>query len=287
MIYLEKFTFPSKDDEFMFFMEIKRKCYTSFYPFQVFAYHEKLELDFEPITILYGGNGSGKSTALNVISEKLKLKRESVFNRSSFFEDYLELCHYRLEDDIPQESSVVTSDDVFDYALNIRHMNMGIDLKRSKMFEEYLEAKYSKFQMRSLKDYDRLKQVNQAKGKTQSKYVRDNLISNIRTNSNGENAFKYFQEKVTKNALFVLDEPENSLSPKMQIKLKNFIEESARYFGCQIIMATHSPILLSIGGAKIYDLDSQPVEIKAWTELDHVKTYYEFFKNIDMDSTGT
>ncbi len=64
MIYLEKFTFPSKDEEFMFFMEIKRKCYTSFYPFQVFAYHEKLELDFEPITILYGGNGSGKSTAL-------------------------------------------------------------------------------------------------------------------------------------------------------------------------------------------------------------------------------
>lgn len=283
MIYLEKFTFPSKDVEFEFFKEIKRRCYTTFYPFQVFAYHETLELDFEPITILYGGNGSGKSTALNVISEKLKLNRASVFNQSNFFEDYLDLCNYRLEEAVPKESSVVTSDDVFDYALNIRHMNLGIDLKRSEMFNEYLDAKYASFQMKSLKDYDRLKQVNQARSKTQSKYVRDNLISNIRTNSNGENAFKYFQEKVTENALFVLDEPENSLSPKMQLKLKNFIEESAKYFGCQIIMSTHSPILLSLGGAKIYDLDTDPVEIKHWKELEHVRTYYDFFKNIDFD----
>jgi len=282
MIYLEKFVFPNKDEEFEFFLEIKRKCYTTFYPFQVFDFHEKLELDFEPITILYGGNGSGKSTALNVIAEKLSLNRVSAFNQSNFFNDYLELCQYRLEEAISKESSVVTSDDVFDYALNIRHINLGIDSKRSEMFGEYLEAKYSEFQMKSLEDYERLKQVNQAKSKTQSKYVRNNLMSNVRTNSNGENAFKYFQEKVSENGLFLLDEPENSLSPKMQLKLKTFLEESVKYFGCQIIMATHSPFLLSIEGAKVYDLDSDPVEIKDWVELEHVRTYYEFFSNIKL-----
>lgn len=282
MIYLEKFVFPSKDEEFVFFMEIKRKCYSTFYPFQVFAYHEKMELDFEPITILYGGNGSGKSTALNVIAEKLKLNRVSAFNQSNFFEDYLDLCRYRLEENIPAESSVVTSDDVFDYALNIRYINLGIDSKRTEIFGEYLEAKYSKFQMKSLEDYERLKKVNQARSKTQSRFVRDNLMANVRTNSNGENAFKYFQEKVTENGLFLLDEPENSLSPMMQLKLKTFIEESAKYFGCQIIMATHSPFLLSIEGAKIYDLDSDPVEIKSWKELEHVRTYYDFFKDVEL-----
>ena len=49
-------------------------------------------LDFEPITILYGGNGSGKTTALNVIAEKIKAKRDTLYNRSNFFEDYVKMC---------------------------------------------------------------------------------------------------------------------------------------------------------------------------------------------------
>lgn len=282
MLYLEKFIFPSNDAEFAFFLGIKRKCYATFYPFQVLAEHEKIELDFEPITILYGGNGSGKTTALNVIAESLSLKRDAEFNRSNFLQDYLNLCEFRFEERIPDHSAIITSDDVFDYALNIRNLNLGIDEKREDMFQEYLEAKHAKFKMESMADYDRLKQVNETRRKTQSRYVRDNLIANIRTNSNGENAFKYFTEKVTEDGLFLLDEPENSLSPKMQLKLKSFIEESARYFGCQFIMATHSPFLLSIEGAKIYDFDSKPVEIKNWTELENIKTYYEFFKGLDL-----
>ncbi len=282
MLYLEKFIFPSKDEEFDFFLEIKRKCYTTFYPFQVFAYHEKLELDFEPITILYGGNGSGKTTALNVIAERLKLERTSVFNRSDFFEDYLDLCQHMLEEDIPSCSTVVTSDDVFDYALNIRHINLGIDQKRTELFGEYLDAKYSNFQMKSLDDYDRLKQVNASRRKTQSRYVRDNLMSNVRTNSNGENAFKYFQEKITENGLFLLDEPENSLSPRKQLELKAFIEDAVKYFGCQIIMATHSPFLLTIDDAKIYDFDKDPITVSGWRDLENLRTYFDFFSGLDM-----
>lgn len=282
MIYLEKFTFPSKDEEFDFLLEIKRKCYTTFYPFQVLAYHNALELDFEPITILYGGNGSGKTTALNVIAEKLKLERASAFNQSNFLNDYLDLCQYRLEEDVPVNSSIITSDDVFDYALNIRHANMGIDHKREAVFGEYLDAKYADFQMKSLEDYERLKQVNAARSKTQSRYTRENLISNIRTNSNGENAFKYFLEKLGDKGVFLLDEPENSLSPKMQLKLKTYIEEAAKYFECQIIMATHSPFLLSIEGAKIYDFDSDPVALTPWHELENIKIYSSFFKNIHI-----
>jgi predicted ATPase len=286
LIYLEKFTFPSKDEEFDFLLEIKRKCYTTFYPFQVLAYHKALELDFEPITILYGGNGSGKTTALNVIAEKLKLERASAFNQSNFLNDYLDLCQYRLEEDVPVNSSIITSDDVFDYALNIRHANMGIDHKREAVFGEYLDAKYADFQMKSLEDYERLKQVNAARSKTQSRYTRENLISNIRTNSNGENAFKYFLEKLGDKGVFLLDEPENSLSPKMQLKLKTYIEEAAKYFECQIIMATHSPFLLSIEGAKIYDFDSDPVALTPWHELENIKIYSNFFKNIHLKIEG-
>ena len=89
MIYLEYFVFPDSDKEFNFFLNQKRTCYNSYYPFQILSRHNFLRIDFEPITILYGGNGTGKTTALNVIAEKLQLARDSKFNKSNFFEDYL------------------------------------------------------------------------------------------------------------------------------------------------------------------------------------------------------
>ena len=278
MIYLKFFTFPNADMEFNFFREIKRTCYDSFYPFQVLSKHGFERIDFEPITILYGGNGSGKSTALNVIAEKTKIHRDSIFNKSNFYMDYLNRCTLDFNRPIPENSRIVTSDDVFDYMLNLRNINEGIDQRREDLFKEYLDAKYSKFQMKSLADYEELKKSNAAKSKTQSRFVRENLMDNVRGYSNGESAFHYFTEKVEENGLYLLDEPENSLSPKRQIDLMKFIEDSARFFACQFIISTHSPFLLAMDGAKIYDLDENPVQVKKWTQLDNVRTYYQFFK---------
>lgn len=151
------------------------------------------------------------------------------------------------------------------------------------MFEEYLENKYAHFQMRSLEDYEQLKKVVQARSKTQSKYVRANLMDNVREHSNGESAFLYFSEKIQENGLYLLDEPENSLSPRRQQELLRFLEDSARFFGCQFVIATHSPFLLSMRGAKIYDLDEDPVDVKRWTELENVKEYFSFFKKHERE----
>jgi len=57
----------------------------------------------------------------------------------------------------------------------------------------------------------------------------------------------------------------------------NFIEELSGYCGCQCVISTHSTCLLSLEGAKIYDLDSSPVDIKKWWELENSKTYFDFF----------
>lgn len=278
MIYLKSFTFPSAEVEFDFFMSIRRTCYDSFYPFKILSGHDLDRLDFEPVTILYGGNGSGKSTALNVIAEKTGIYRDSIYNKSNFFPDYIELCDFNTDDDIPTNSRIITSDDVFDYMLNIRNLNEGINLKRDKLFDEYLDAKYSSFQMKSLADYEQLKKVNTARSKSQSRFVRNELIDNVREYSNGESAFRYFTEKIGEDGLYLLDEPENSLSPKRQIELMSFLEESARFFGCQFVISTHSPFLLSMRSARIYNLDENPVTIKRWTDLENVRTYYDFFK---------
>lgn len=155
-----------------------------------------------------------------------------------------------IEEEIPERSRIITSDDVFDYMLNVRNINEGIDARRDEVFNAYLDAKYVQFQMKSLQHYDRLKQINNARRKTQSKFVRENLMDNIREFANGENAFKYFLEKIEENGLYILDEPENSLLPKRQLELVNFIEDVARYLGCQFIISTHSPspFLLAMRG---------------------------------------
>lgn len=277
-MYLSNFQFADELKEELFLNDIKRTCYNSFYPFGVLSMHHLHRLDFEPVTILYGGNGSGKSTALNVICEKLGLHRDTLYNRSSFYEDYLQMCEYEIEHQIPEQSCMITSDDVFDFMLNLRCINEGIDTKREELFNDYLEAKYSKFTMKSLDDYERLKKVNLARSKTQSEYIRRNLMKNVREHSNGESAFLYFNDKIKENAIYLLDEPENSLSSEKQIELQRFLVDSARFYGCQFIIATHSPFLLAMKGAKIYDLDEDPADVKKWTELGNVRAYYELFR---------
>ncbi|WP_313017990.1 AAA family ATPase [Acetoanaerobium noterae] len=280
MIYLRNFSFPSEDREYNFILDEKRTCFDTFYPFKILSKNDFTEIDFEPVTILYGGNGSGKSTALNVIAEKIGASRDTIFNKSNFFKDYVDMCDMD-EVKVAGIKRIITSDDVFDYILNLRNLNEGIDNKRENLFGDYLDAKYSDFKMKSLEDYEELKKVNSARASTMSKFIRKNLMSNVRLYSNGESAYRYFIEKITENGLYILDEPENSLSPKRQIELMSFIEDSARFFGCQFIISTHSPFLLAIKGAKIYDLDESPVSVKPWTSLENVRTYYEFFKHHD------
>ncbi|MBQ9195640.1 MAG: AAA family ATPase, partial [Clostridia bacterium] len=200
-----------------------------------------------------------------------------------FFEDYISLCDYELRGALPPQSRVVTSDDVFDYMLSLRHINQGVDMRREEIFEEYIENKRGPFQLKSLEDYDQLKKVNQARHMTQSRYTRENMNGNVREQSNGESAFFYFTQRIGENGLYLLDEPENSLSPERQEELARFMEDSARFFGCQFIIATHSPFVLAMRGAKIYDLDSDPVGVRPWTALENVRAYYRFFREHGAD----
>lgn len=129
-------------------------------------------------------------------------------------------------------------------------------------------------------DYEDFRTQVQARRKSLSrrKFLRQRLGQELGLNSNGETALKYFNLKLENDTLYCLDEPENSMSPKMQLELKAMLEQMARYCGCQFIIATHSPFLLALDGARIYDLDADPVDIKKWWELENTKLYALFFR---------
>ena len=271
----------------------RRTLLTSKYPFNVFRYRKLSAFDFAPITIFCGGNGSGKSTILNVIAEKLHLKRGAVYNRTESFEDYVQRCTYQCCPGvtIPQESKIITSDDVFDYLLDLRYINSGIDNRRNELFETYfakrsIHSSQKEAKLHSLDDYDRWKEISDAKKSKKpnpTPFVRARVMQNIQERSNGESALLYFTEEIRDHALYLLDEPENSLSAEFQLELKNFLEASVRGYNCQFIISTHSPFLLSMQGAVIYDLDVTPPQIKPWTEIKNIRLYHDFFMAHDKD----
>jgi len=294
VIYLREFTIPSKKVDELVFTPSKPKnpyfipetnipAYNNYYPFIIFRDRIVEPIEFSNITIFCGDNGSGKSTILNLIAEKLKINRSSAFNKSYFFDDYLKLCSYDISSNfssyILSNSKVITSDDVFDFLLNLRYANEGIDVKREELLSEYVESKNKDFKFSSLDDYEEMKKVVDSKRQSASKYVKDRTMKNIIGRSNGESAYMYFTENIRESGIYILDEPENSLSVKNQIKLVKYIEDSARFYNGQFIIATHSPFVLSLKEAKVYDLDRKPMVESKWTKIENVKLYYNFFKN--------
>ena len=282
MNYIDSLYLPSDHQETGFLMSQRRTCYNGCYPYKIFPQKGLSEINFAPITIFYGGNGSGKTTLLNVIAEKTNVLRHSAFSGSAFFANYVSDCEIEGKT-LPENSQILTSDDVFDYLLNIRYLNDGIDVRREELFEDYLSRKYADHQLKSMADYAEWKESYDAKSKSQSKFVKERLMRNVDMFSNGESAMRYFVDHITENALYLLDEPENSLSPQLQQELVQFLADSARFFGCQLILSTHSPFLLSMKGAKIYDLDTKPAAVKGWTELSNVRAYYDFFKKHERE----
>ena len=86
--------------------------------------------------------------------------------------------------------------------------------------------------------------------------------------SNGETSMQYFEEYLQPNALYLLDEPEVSLSPSNQVLLANGINKLARLLECQFVIATHSPFMLGTQNAKIYNIDTKEYDVVKWNELE-------------------
>lgn len=267
MIYLKRFELLDKED-------------WSGYPFHIFLEKQFFNIEFEPVTIFYGDNGSGKSTLLNIITETINkdkqvISRKKPLVKSEYFDTYIAKCKYYLENNILTESKIILSEDIFENILSKWIENQKKNEGRKELEKQYMQYKYNPVNYSSLED---LSISVETRNKTQSKFIKSRIEENSKEFSNGQTSLEFFDKELKENGLYLLDEPENSLSPKFQIELIQLLLELSRFFKCQFIIATHSPFLLSIPDAKIYDLDSIPVIKKKWYELENMKIYYNFFK---------
>jgi predicted ATPase len=96
------------------------------------------------------------------------------------------------------------------------------------------------------------------------------------SHSHGEGFLRFFEERCQKQGIFIFDEPESALSPARQmefLKLMRRMEESTI---CQIVMATHSPMLMAYPGARLLRLTKYGLDPVTVEQTDHYKVMREF-----------
>lgn len=269
MIYLSSFMLSNK--------QVKNP---NIYPYNVFRGKYIEPFVFSPITVFYGNNGSGKSTLLNIIANKLQLKGKEYATSNSFgIVDYCNAfsneCSYSLgEDDfgfviknLPGNSRYIKSEDIL-YEIK--------KIQQKQVLSDGMEYDYVQKGMtiQEAKDF-----LSSKEGRKQEEYIKFAQEKY----SNGETSMQYFEEYLQPNALYLLDEPEVSLSPSNQVLLANEINKLARLLECQFVIATHSPFMLGTLNAKIYNIDTKEYDVVKWNELENVQYFYNFFKKHEQE----
>jgi predicted ATPase len=96
------------------------------------------------------------------------------------------------------------------------------------------------------------------------------------SHSHGEGFLRFFEERCQQQGIFIFDEPESALSPARQIEFLKLMGRMDASQQCQIIMATHSPMLMAYPNARLLRLSKYGLEPVTIEQTDHYKVMREF-----------
>jgi len=210
------------------------------YPFSLPIFHQTRNLVFDtPVTLFVGENGSGKSTLLEALAHAcgIHIWRASGGTRYQV---------NRFEDQLYKYLALEWSNG------HVPGSFFGSEI--FKDFANFLDAW-------AASDPDHLKYFG---GKS------------LVTQSHGESLMSFFRSRYQIKGLYLLDEPETALSPRSQLELIEILSTNSQAGHAQFLIATHSPILLAFGGAKIYSFDHAPVCPIIYEETEHYQIYRKF-----------
>lgn len=100
--------------------------------------------------------------------------------------------------------------------------------------------------------------------------------SDFLSHSHGEGFLRVFAERCSRQGFYLMDEPESALSPARQIDLLAILARVQEAASAQIIVATHSPILMAVPGARLLQLSRFGLEAVALQDTRHYRLYRAF-----------
>ena len=101
--------------------------------------------------------------------------------------------------------------------------------------------------------------------------------------SHGEGFMRFFEERCQEPGLFFFDESESALSINRQFDFLKLLSRIDQQGSSQVIMATHSPILMALPGARLLRLNKYGLEPVTLEDTEHFRVMREFI----LDPHGT
>lgn len=241
------------------------------FPFGVPAIANLPELAFErPVTIFVGENGSGKSTLL----EALAIAAKATTAGSTEADDDATLDGVRaLAADLRlswatrrHRGFFLRAEDFFGFAKRVSTMRAELEQGLANVLRHYADREAFARDLAAGPYRKELADLERRYG------------DGIDTHSHGEAFLSFFRDRFVPGGTYFLDEPEAPLSPFRQLAFLALVREAVEQ-GCQIVMATHSPILLAAPDAAIWSFDETPIRRVAYGDLEHVTLTRDFLND--------
>ena len=219
------------------------------------------ELTFEkPISFFVGENGSGKSTILEGIAAYTEVP---LAGRSRLEDDASLDAAYRLSRYLYMKYAEKTPHGFFIRAEDFIGFSRHIKSQIKALDEEIKEVK------ENFTGGDINLTIGAIEGEKQQfikRYSKD-----LEAMSHGEGFMKFFTSRITGKGLYLIDEPDAALSPSRQLSLLSIILEKVKKTGAQFIIATHSPIIMSVPDSEVFLFYDGEISKIDYTETDHYK----------------
>jgi predicted ATPase len=242
------------------------------YPFSIKSFQNLKSLDLEnDIVILIGDNGSGKSSLLEIIATKLNLYRISNdlnYKDIEFAEITESTSGFEITYQVKPKGFFFRSEDFITYIKFLDQAKLEAENELKRIDNEFKnKSSYSK----SLAKMPHYRTINDIDGMYNSK---------LNELSHGESYLDFFKSRLKPNSLYILDEAEMPLSISNQLALMLMIKEAIE-MGCQFIIATHSPVLMSYPNSLIYQIDDDGFKKTTYEEIESVNLLKDFLKHKD------
>lgn len=217
------------------------------YPFAIPAIRSLDELALDPkVTFLIGDNGSGKSTLIEAIAMLAGFNAEGGSKNFRFATRSSESPLHKYMRPVrgvkrPRDGFFLRAESYF---------NVGTEIERLD----------------------------------EDKYAGPPIIDSfggvsLHEQSHGESFLALATNRFHGHGLYILDEPEAALSPQRQLSLLAIIHELVEHRDSQLVIATHSPILMAYPGATLYRLDGDGISRAVYEETQHYQITREFLNS--------